>query len=374
MRFFRFSKGFFLAEIREVEVVFWSIMFPLLLYAFLTAVLGNHGNNGGMSFNLGVVGRSASPLGTMAIDRTLKAITGEDGPFRATAFEDPERALDSLKRGEQDVLVFLNGEGGLPIPVALHAISGRESSQVAANILETAFGKANLEIARRGGKGFVSITSETVPVVGPGSRRGVDYKDYIFPSVALMMMMLVSLFNCPLSLSYYRTYGVNKKLFTTPLSSLEYFGAHLAKLVLTMLISISLLYAMAWFLYRVRSDIFSPAFVLGLLLAMFTMVSFGLMIASFARKESTAGILGQVLNQVMMFLGGFYFPVFGLPWSIRWVVYLLPTTYLVELLRRGMGLRTAPLSQFWLIAVPMAWMLFSVIVFTLNFRKVMGRE
>jgi len=377
MRFWRFSKGFFLAEIREFEVFFWSILFPLLLYFFLSAVLGGEGKGGSVSFKLAVVKNTTSPVGTVLINQTLEAVSGEEGPFQATVFSDPAAALEALRSGKQDVVAMLGGElieASQSFPVEIHQIEGRESSEVAAKVLAMAFEKANIEAARHGNPEFRTISSETVPVKNIETSRSVAYKDYIFPSVALMMMLSVALFNCPLSLSFYRSSGTNKKLFTTPLRPTEYFGAHLFKLVLTILLSLTLLYAMAWFVYRVRSGIFSPGFLGALLLAMFTFVSFGLMISSFARKESSAGILGQVFYQIMMFMGGFFFPVFGLPWGIRWLVYALPSTYLVELLRRGMGIQSAPIGMIWLIVVPLAWMLVSATVFSLNFRKVMGYE
>ena len=76
----------------------------------------------------------------------------------------------------------------------------------------------------------------------------------------------------------------------------------------------------------------------------------------------------------MMFLGGLYFPVFDLPWGIRWLVYALPTTYLVELSRRVMGYQFVPLSVGWLIAVPLIWTTVSLVTFAVNFKKVMGYE
>jgi ABC-2 type transport system permease protein len=39
-----------------------------------------------------------------------------------------------------------------------------------------------------------------------------------------------------------------------------------------------------------------------------------------------------------------------------------------------MGSTIAPISMPWLIGVPLIWMIFSVSVFALNFRKVMGYE
>lgn len=377
MRFWKFTRGFFLAEIREFEVVFWSIVFPLLLYFFLSAVLGGEDKPGGMSFNLAVVKNTTAPVGTMAISRTLDAVTGSEGPFVATPFASLEEALEQMKSGKQDVVAVLGGElipSSQSFPVVLHSISGKESSQVAANILELIFDKANLEVARHSDPGFRSIGMDAEAVAVSAASRSVAYKDYLFPSVALMMMLSVALLNSPLSLGFYRSSGTNRKIFTTPLRPLEFFAAHLVKLLITMLISLTLLYAMAWFIYGVRDGIFGLEFFLVLLLGMLSLISIGLMISAVAGKESTVMVIGQICYQIMMFMGGFFFPVMGLPWSVKWLVYLVPTTYLVELLRRGMGIQTMELATVWLIAVPVAWMLISASVFSLNFRKVMGHE
>jgi ABC-2 type transport system permease protein len=39
-----------------------------------------------------------------------------------------------------------------------------------------------------------------------------------------------------------------------------------------------------------------------------------------------------------------------------------------------MGYNIAPISMTWLIVVPLIWLVFSISVFALNFRKVMGYE
>lgn len=377
MRLWNFGKGFFIAEIREFEVLFWSLVFPLILYFFLSAILGSVGKGGAPSFELGVIKSSTNSMEAIAMEKTIAAVSDADQPFKATIFSDLTSAVDSMKRDKLDVVVIHNepaSEASSKPPIEIHFISGRESSEVAANILEIAFARANLEIAKHSGQEFRELSSEAIPLKISAKSKSIAYKDYIFPSVALMMILSVALFNSPLSLSFYRSSGTNKKLFTTPLKPMEYFGAHLFKLLATMLISLTLLYAMAGFIYRVKSGIFSAAFIGTLFLAMLTLVSFGLMIASLSRKESTAGILGQVCYQIMMFMGGFFFPVFGLPWGIRWLVYMLPTTYLVELLRRAMGVTSAPIGIVWLISVPMAWLILSAVVFSMNFRKVMGNE
>ncbi|HPI17954.1 MAG: ABC transporter permease [Thermotogaceae bacterium] len=385
-RMLKFTSGLFKNEIREFQVMFWSFIFPLILYFILTSVFGGmaSGNSQGISFNLGIVKEENLTGFGRVLDEVLGSISSHGGPFVQREYGNLDEALEDLKNGKQDiVLVIPKGTnakmtGSLmlqvgDVPLRMHYISGKESSSIAANILGEIMNEVNLEIKKRQEENYIDIAS-TNNVVSAKQEKGFDYNEYIFPGVALMMILSVSLFNSPIGLIQYRVSGTNKKLYTTPLKPLEYFSAHFVKLVFTMLMSLVLLYIIALTVYRVQGTIFDPRFILSLIYSMLVSVSFGLMVASFAKKLSTATVVGQSLYQVMMFMGGLYFPVFDLPWGLRWIVYLLPTTYLVELSRRFMGYTIAPISMTWLIVVPLIWMIFSVSVFALNFRKVMGYE
>jgi ABC-2 type transport system permease protein len=382
----KFTSGLFKNEIREFQVMFWSFIFPLILYFILTSVFGGMatGNPQGISFNLGIVKEENLTGFGRILDEVLGSISSNGGPFVQKEYGNLDKALEDLKNGKQDiVLVIPKGTnakmtGSLmlqvgDVPLRMHYISGKESSSIAANILGEIMNEVNLEIKKRQDENYIDIAS-TNHVVSAKQEKGFDYNEYIFPGVALMMILSVSLFNSPIGLIQYRVSGTNKKLYTTPLKPLEYFSAHFVKLIFTMLMSLVLLYIIALTVYRVQGTIFDPGFILSLIYSMLVSVSFGLMVASFAKKLSTATVVGQSLYQVMMFMGGLYFPVFDLPWGLRWIVYLLPTTYLVELSRRFMGYTIAPISMTWLIVVPLIWMIFSVSVFALNFRKVMGYE
>jgi len=385
-RMLKFTSGLFKNEIREFQVMFWSFIFPLILYFILTSVFGGmaSGNPQGISFNLGIVKEENLTGFGKVLDEVLGSISSHGGPFVQKEYGNLDEALGDLKNGKQDiVLVIPKGTnakmtGSLmlqvgDVPLRMHYISGKESSSIAANILGEIMNEVNLEIKKRQNENYIDVAS-TNNVVSAKQEKGFDYNEYIFPGVALMMILSVSLFNSPIGLIQYRVSGTNKKLYTTPLKPLEYFSAHFVKLVFTMLMSLVLLYIIALTVYRVQGTIFDPGFILSLIYSMLVSVSFGLMVASFAKKLSTATVVGQSLYQVMMFMGGLYFPVFDMPWGLRWIVYLLPTTYLVELSRRFMGYTIAPISMTWLIVVPLIWMIFSVSVFALNFRKVMGYE
>lgn len=366
--------------------MFWSFIFPLILYFILTSVFGSlYGDDTqGISFRVGIVREeSLSGLG-MILDKVIEDISSENGPFVKKEYGSVDEALIDLKEGKQDiVLVIPEGTSAKiasaavlqtgEVALRVHYISGKDSSSIASNVLSEIIDEVNLEIRRQSGGEYVDVVTEA-KTVSAREEKPFDYREYIFPGVALMMILSVALFNSPIGLIQYRVSGVNKKLYTTPLKPLEYFAGHFAKLIFTMLISLTLLYLTAIFVYNVRGPILDIRFILTLLFSMVVTISFGLMIASFSKKLSTVTVLGQTLYQLMMFLGGLYFPVFHLPWGIRWLVYALPTTYLVELSRRVMGYQFAPVSLFWLILVPIIWTAFSTVIFVINFKKVMGYE
>lgn len=385
-RMWNFTSGLFKNEIREFQVMFWSFIFPLVLYFILTSVFGSlYGDNPqGISFKIGIVREEPLSGFGKIFDEVIDGISSENGPFVRAEYGSIDEALTDLKEGKQDiVLVIPEGTSAKiasavvlkagEVALRVHYVSGKDSSSIASNILSEVINEVNLEIGRRSGGEYVDIVTEA-KTVSAKEEKPFDYREYIFPGVALMMILSVALFNSPIGLVQYRVSGVNKKLYTTPLRPLEYFTAHFVKLIFTMLISLILLYLIAAFVYNVRGSILDIRFILTLLFSMVVTISFGLMIASFSKKLSTVTVLGQTLYQVMMFLGGLYFPVFDLPWGIRWLVYALPTTYLVELSRRVMGYQFAPVSLLWLVLVPMIWTAVSTIVFVVNFKKVMGYE
>ena len=68
-------------------------------------------------------------------------------------------------------------------------------------------------------------------------------------------------------------------------------------------------------------------------------------------------------------LSGLFFPLYSMPWAVRWIGYLLPLTWFIKV-ARGVMVRGAPIGALWLPLVVLAVM--AVVVFTvstLRFRR-----
>ena len=84
---------------------------------------------------------------------------------------------------------------------------------------------------------------------------------------------------------------------------------------------------------------------------------------------------GQAIQLAMMtllpqfLLSGLFFPLYSMPWAVRWIGYVLPLTYFIKV-ARGVMVRGAPLDALWVPLVVLAVM--AAVVFTastLRFRR-----
>ena len=68
-----------------------------------------------------------------------------------------------------------------------------------------------------------------------------------------------------------------------------------------------------------------------------------------------------MLPQIL--LSGLFFPLYSMPWGVRWIGYCLPLTWFVKI-ARGVMVRGTPIDALWLPLVVLAVM--AAIVFTLS--------
>ena len=382
-RIFRLTGKLFKNEFRQFDTIFWSLLFPIILFFILNAIFGGM-NAQGFSLPVGVVKEDRI---SGVIDDVLDEVSGPAGPFSITHYESRDEAIDKLKQGREELVIVVPKGASTRMMAAMtikaanigavqleiYQVSGKQSSEMAADIMEQIINTVNLEIGRIQDDDYKAFSVSTKGLVTE-ERTSYNYSVYIFPGVTLMLILAVALFNTPLSLVFFRTNGTNKKLYTTPIRPLEYFASMFTNWLITMVLGFILLLVFASLFYEVGPKIMSMNYFLSVLFSMIVLLAFGMMVSSFATKLSTATVFGQVSMQVLMFLGGLYFPVFTLPWGVRWFVYVLPTTYLVELQRRFIGQSVSPMPFYVLIVVPIVWLVFSATVFAANFKRVMGYE
>ncbi|OAA30698.1 hypothetical protein AT15_09725 [Kosmotoga arenicorallina S304] len=379
-------KALLRSDLREFETFFWSLIFPLILFFLLSSIFGNLGSESGISFEIGVVREEKLTGLGVIIDEVLNSISGEEGPFTLREFSSVEEATEALKKGSIE-LVFKIPKGTssklaaatllktsvVKSELEMFYIPGKQSSEIAADIMNSVFDQVDLEIAKRKEPDYISLEVKMTSLLRKESEE-FNYVTFLFPGILLMSVLIATLMDGPYSLTFSRDSGLNRKLYSTPISPLEYLTANVLKLVSINIISAVLLFTLALTFYPVDHGILSLRFIGAFLFSLVTMLPFGLMIVSLVKKPSAVVAISQITFQSMMFLGGLYIPISNVPSGMKAVMYVIPTTYLVELMRRILGYKFGTMSDSMLIIVPLIWAVTSISIFSLNFKKVMGYE
>lgn len=390
MRILKLAKAFFLNDIREFSGFFWPFIFPLILFFILVSVFsGTSSVSSGVVFKLGIVKEEEFAGFGKILEQIIEQIQPE--LFQVTMFDNFDEAQKSLQSKKIDLVLRIPKGlnmamarvmlfAGNPAKIEVYTLANSYESQMAGRIFQSILQQVDLEmskqaISRTGGE-YKNIEFVAKSVEKQTRSNGFHYPTYVFPAILLMAIMSGALFTLPLGLIYNREQAVNKRLYTTPTDSFDYLSSLGLSLFTSMVLSCVLIYVMGLTVYKIDNLCLSVGFISKLLYSIAVCFSLGIVVVSFCRRFSTALVVTQIAYQILMFLGGFYFPVlnFDMPRLIKILARVIPTTYLVENLRYSLGLHFYNFSQIELWLIPGFWIIASVIVFSLNFKKVMGYE
>lgn len=374
--FFQFKN-----DIREFDSYFWSFAFPLILFIILVSIFGNISNTESIdleSFKVGMVYESElTGFSKMIIEKTF-----ENAPFQKETFKDLDNAIEKMKNKKLQAVLFfpkdfstklntsLIGLKKISADVNLYYVEGRNDSSITGEILKTFLDYTNIEILKRV-KRVEEINVNKVSVTS--SRNEFSYKDFIFPGILILSIMSVGFFNIPYNIIFSRQKGINKRFLVAPVYGFSYFISVITSGFLIVLIS-SILVAIEGIILNISHKFFSIEFLFIYFYSIITIFSFALIFVVLSKSLSTVMTIINIIFQITMFLGGLYFPIFNVPWAVKWIVYINPISYLVEGMRRIVGFNIAPFSDIWIYVVPLIWAMFSLIIFSVNYKRVMGYE
>ena len=160
------------------------------------------------------------------------------------------------------------------------------------------------------------------------------------PVFVSMLIALSAVLSLVTIISIYREGGILKRLRATPLRPPTILTAHvLVKLALTA-VTMSLMLLAGKRYFSVGPAVPVGAFVLALLVSVWSILSIGFVIASIVPTARFAQPIGALVLYPMLALSGIFVPVNALPPVLRHVARALPLTYVVSLLQgiwRGDG-------------------------------------
>lgn len=155
-----------------------------------------------------------------------------------------------------------------------------------------------------------SIPGFREPDKGIGGLRVIDL--YVTIAVALTLAML-ALQLTPAVLAGYRERGVLRRLSTTPVHPAKLLAAQLASCLLTALVAVALLLAVARLAFDVPLPRQFAGFVVAFLLSAAALFAIGLFVAALAPSGKSGNAIGAVLFFPVMFFAGLWVPREAMP-------------------------------------------------------------
>jgi ABC-2 type transport system permease protein len=155
---------------------------------------------------------------------------------------------------------------------------------------------------------------------------------YATPVFAAIMIMLTSVLSLVTIIAIYREGGILKRLRATPLRPWTILTAHvLAKLAFTAA-TLALLMLFGKRYYPVDVRIPYASFTVALLIATWSTLSIGFVIASVIKTARFAQPAGALVFYPMVALSGLFYPISAMSPALRAAARAMPLTYVVSLL------------------------------------------
>ncbi|MGE0043085.1 MAG: ABC transporter permease [Vicinamibacterales bacterium] len=176
--------------------------------------------------------------------------------------------------------------------------------------------------------------------VGARSPGATGFVEAGLPVLAALLISINAVLSLVTIISIYREGGILKRLRATPLRPPVILTAHVVvKLALTA-VTLGLMLAAGARYYPVDLDVPVVAFTLALLVATWSILSVGFVIASIVPTARFAQPIGAFILYPMVALSGLFVPIGSLPPALQALSRVLPLTYAVSLLEgilRGDG-------------------------------------
>ena len=177
-----------------------------------------------------------------------------------------------------------------------------------------------------------------------------DPVDVLAPGILALAIMSMAMTGLAIATGFERSYGVLKRLGTTPLGRPRLLTAKIAGVVAIEAVQAAVLLpvglALGW-----RPALSVLPLVGAVVLGTTAFAGLGLLMAGTLRAEITLA-LANGLYLAFLLLGGFLIPLAEFPDALRTFAELLPAAALTELVRAGFDGSTAP-ARAWVVLV--AW-------------------
>jgi ABC-type multidrug transport system permease subunit len=307
-----------------------------------------------------VVGPSAE-LVKARLPEQFEVIAVEPGGDRATA-------QDYLRRGKAVVAFVTPASAG---GAATVLVDGAELFAAQAALRRIAVAQAT---ASGTGTALPAQAQQALAVIGSAKIDVLFNPDLrtavvMVPGLCGIILVFVGTIATALGVVRERQSGTMEQLAVMPFRPRDVFLGKIAPYLAVAAVDMAVIVAVGMLIFDVPFRGSVATFALGAALFLFVTLGAGVLISTASQTQGQAIQLAILFMVPQFLLSGLFFPLYAMPWAVRWIGYCLPLTWFVKI-ARGVMVRGAPIDSLWLPFVVLAVM--GAVVFTLSvlrFRK-----
>ncbi|MQR96033.1 ABC transporter permease [Fictibacillus phosphorivorans] len=348
--------------LRNRQVLFWTLAFPIVLMVMLGSFLGN-GN--GVSITAAVVDQDKS--------EQSKNLVKEMEKNEAVSLEkssNEKDVLDQLKQGDLTLVITIpkgygenlaagNKEDPFKLPVYYNE-TNMAMSQVGLQLVDNAVDTISKK----------SVSYEPVVIT---ESKGVEalnlrYIDFLVPGIVAMMIMSNNMNGVAGQISSWRERGILRRMQGTTLKASTFIAAQITARFMLNGLQAMIVLAVAWAAFGIEVRGSWLTVITFVALGTLAFMAIGFIIAGIAKTPESAGPIAGFLSFPMLFLGGVFFPIRDMPEFLQPFVQILPIAHLSHALRETMNVGASFLDLGMEAMILGGWLIGAFIVASFTFK------
>ncbi len=317
------TKRFF----RNRVAIFFGLLFPLVILFVLGGIFG--GNNA-VSFKVALLNESTTTIATKVTESMASSTVLKIDPTLTNL----TAAKQKLEQGSLDAAIVLPPSFGekaagstTPSGQALvyYAHTNAQGAQALASLLTSEFEPLNAH--------FVSTVFPFTVATRETGQQGLTSFDYTFAGLLGFALMGIGIFGPSNVFPELKRLGVLRRLHTTPLRVSQYFIATAISQATTGLVTVAAMFFVGIFFFHLKVIGNYLDLIVFLLLSIVMVLGIGLAIGGWAKDQSQAAPLSNIITFPMLFLSGTFFPRYLMPGWVQTISSYFPLTPVIDGLR-----------------------------------------
>lgn len=197
---------------------------------------------------------------------------------------------------------------------------------------------------------FAAVTRQAPSGVSPAVKilfnPGLSTSWVMIPGLAGLILVFIGTLITSLGVVRERQAGTLEQLAVMPLRAWDVIAGKIAPYFLLAAVDLVLIVAVGMGVFHVPFTGNVAVFALGAALFLLVTLGMGVLVSTVSQNQGQAIQLAFMLVMPQVLLSGLIFPISAMAAGVRWISYLLPLTYFVEI-SRGVMLKATPIGALW---------------------------